>query len=152
MSMHYWNVTGYGINEEELCPSTDKQIAFIKKYLPADYEEMQENGEDNCDMSNTAEYMDYCRNWIEDFENDNGDTGFGALLAKGIQENEEGFYPGYFYNDGYGAIMYEDRLPWEMTDRVKNMTAEDMEAIFKKYLNELGVSATVERQSVEFWG
>ena len=39
MSMDYWNVTGYGINEEELCPSTDKQIAFIKKYLPAEYEE-----------------------------------------------------------------------------------------------------------------
>ena len=42
--------------------------------------------------------------------------------------------------------------PTGMTDRVKNMTAEDMEAIFKKYLDELGVSATVERQSVEFWG
>ena len=39
-----------------------------------------------------------------------------------------------------------------MTDRVKNMKADDMSAIFQKYLDELGVSATIGRQSVEFFG
>ncbi len=69
-----------------------------------------------------------------------------------IRENEDGFNPEYFCQDGCGAIIYEDRLPWKMTDRVKNMKADDMSAIFQKYLDELGVSATIGRQSVEFFG
>lgn len=50
------------------------------------------------------------------------------------------------------GFIYEDRLPWEMTDRVKNMKADDMSAIFQKYLDELGISATIGRQSVEIFG
>ncbi len=154
MSVRCWTVTGFGIDEDELCPSVDSQIAFLKKYLPVQYDEMQEDCEncENCDMSNTSDYLDYCRGWIEDYEDDQGNTGFGALFAKAIQKNEDGFEPEYFHHEGCGAVIYEERMPWEMTNRVKAMKADDMSAIFQKYLDELGVSATIERQSVEFCG
>ncbi len=155
MNTNYWTVTGYGVDAEELCPSVDAQIAFIKKYLPTQYKEMQEDGEkcENCDMSNTSDCLDYCGNWINEYEDAQGDTvGFPGLFAIAIQENEDGFNPEYFHFEEYGAVLYKDRLPWEMTDRVKNMRAEDMAAIFQKYLNELGISASVSRQSVEFYG
>ena len=103
-------------------------------------------------MSNTSDYLDYCQNWIDDYEDAQGYTGFPALFAMAIQENEDGFNPRYFSQDGYGAVLYEDRLPWEMTERVKAMKADDMSAIFKKYLDELGISASIDRQSVELYG
>lgn len=39
-----------------------------------------------------------------------------------------------------------------MSERVKNMKAEDMTAIFEKYPDDLGISASVGRQSVEYYG
>ncbi|MCR4903945.1 MAG: hypothetical protein K6A23_13885 [Butyrivibrio sp.] len=67
-----------------------------------------------------------------------------------IQKNEDDFDPEYFCQDGCGAIIYKDRAPWEMSERVKKMSEADMSAIFKKYLDELDVSATIRRQSVLF--
>ncbi len=152
--MNCWTVTGFGIEEDNLNPSVDAQIAFIKKHLPAEYEEMIKDGEECAiyDMSNTSDYLEACRSWIDDYEDPNGYTGFGALFAMAIQENEDGFAPEYLSHEGYGVIVYKDRQPWEMTDRVKAMKTEDMSAIFKKYLDDLGTSAPIERQSVVFYG
>lgn len=155
MSMNYWSVSGYGVNEDDLYnASTDSQVAFIKKYLPSKFDDMVHAGEKRADldMSNTADYLDWCRRWIDDYEGDTGYMGFGLLFAKAIQENEDGFYPEYFNQDGSGVILYEDRMPWEMTERVKNMTEDNMSAIFKKYLDELGVSANISRQYLEMYG
>ena len=154
MSECHWTVTGYGINENDLYPSVDLQISFIKKYLPAQYEEMQDYINDctDHDMSNTSDYLDGCERWIEEYRNEEGYAGFGVLFAMAIQNNEDGFNPEYFFDNGCGAVMYEDRQPWEMSERVKNMKAEDMTAIFEKYLDDLGTSASVGRQSVEYYG
>ena len=104
------------------------------------------------DMSNTATYIDFCSDWINYYENENGYTGFPGLFAEALQRNEDDFYPEYYSHDGDGAVIYEDRFPWEMTDRVKNMTADDMTAIFTKYLDELGIKANLGRQYIEFFG
>ena len=111
MSECHWIATGYGINENDLYPSVDLQISFIKKYLPDQYEEMQGYINDctDRDMSNTSDYLDSCERWIEEYQ-------------------------------------------WEMSERVKNMKAEDMAAIFQKYLDTLGISAPIGRQSVEYYG
>lgn len=99
MSMHFWTVTGYGISEDELRPSVDSQISFIKKYLPEQYKEMQNDCTDS----------DSCEEWIQDYEDPQGYTGFGALFAMAIQKNEDGFYPEYFCCDGSGAILYNHK-------------------------------------------
>ncbi len=153
MSMHSWTITGYGINTEDLNPSIESQIAFIKKFLPDIYEEMQEDGkENNINTSNEEEYLDFCDSWIDNYENTNCERGFNTLFAEAIQENEEGFYPEYILFENCGAILYEDRMPWEMSERVKKMSAKDMADIFQKYLDFLNITASIERQSIEMWG
>ena len=152
MSMNYWSVSGFGIDASDLDVSVDKKISFIKKYLPAKYEEMMSEGEDNCDMGNTSEYMDFCNEWISDYEDELGCNGFGTLFAEAIQENEDGFDVEDYTGEDEEAVMYVDRMPWEMSDRVKKMTFEDMEAVFRKYLNELDIKTNFDRQTVHYWG
>ena len=145
-------VTGYGIDVEDITPSLEAQIAFIKKYLTDEYEEMMREGEAVCDISNTSDYLDFCQDWINEYQDAEGNIGFGALLAMAIQQNEDGFQPRCFQGSYHGeAIMYEDRQPWEMPKRVLTMKAADMDAIYEKYLDELGVSAHADRQSIEYW-
>ena len=152
MSMSTWTVDGYGVSDDDLCPSVDAQIAFIKKFLPEVYEEMQSEGEDACDMSNTSECLDFCQDWINDYEDDQGNTGICVLFAEAINAFEDGFYVEYLRQD-YGAVMYCQGMPWQMSERVKAMTEEDMAAVFKKYLKELGLeNVQLGMQSVEFFG
>ena len=40
MSFKTWTVIGHGFYTDELYPRTDKQIDFVKKYLPDVYSDM----------------------------------------------------------------------------------------------------------------
>lgn len=157
--MRNWTVTGFGINEEILYEaSINSRIDFIKKYLPNVYKELQDsieeaNKEGTWDMQNTADYLDYCEIWLDEYEDDYCNGGFGSLFADVINENEEGIDVQYCCGkyDNENSILYTDRLPWEMSDRVKNMNENDMAEIFIKYLRELGINEAVcEKQSVEY--
>ena len=161
MSMQSWTVTGFGINEDVLCGVLiNNKIDFIKKYLPNIYEELQDsveeaNKEGRCDMQNTSDYLDYCDTWIDEYEDDYCNRGFGSLFADAISENEDGIDVQYCCGeyDSENSILYSDRLPWEMSERVRNMNENDMAEIFMKYLRELGINKAVcERQSVEYYG
>lgn len=57
----------------------------------------------------------------------------------------------YDSDDGHKTIII-DECGAVMSERVKNMKAEDMTAIFEKYPDDLGISASVGRQSVEYYG
>lgn len=150
MSMRSWTVDGYGINAGILVCPVELKEAFIKKYLPKVYEEMA----NDCQNEDTEEYMLNVDDWINNYEDFNCRYGFEALFAEAINENEDGFDVDYYDGEYEEAIAYEDRAPWEMSDRVKQMkNREDMKAIFAKYLNELDIKEfAFERQSVEFWG
>ena len=159
--MSSWTVTGYGINEVVFDGvSTDTKISFIKKFLPDVYNELQtavesEHNEGNLDMQNTSDYLDYCDTWIDEYEDDYCNRGFGSLFADAINENENGIDVQYCCGeyDSENSILYSDRLPWEMSERVRNMNENDMAEIFMKYLRELGINEAVcERQSVEYYG
>ena len=157
MSMQSWTVTGFGIKEEVFDKaSIDDKIRFIKTYLPKVYEEMQADGEndENTDMSNTSDYLDFCKEWIDDYEDEYCNIGFAAMFANAINEHEEGFDVVYA-NGEYeheSSVLYEDRMPWEMSDRIKSMKADDMREVFRKYLDILGITADISRQSVEYYG
>ena len=138
--MKNWTVTGFGVDADELAPATDNVVAFVKKYLPNEYEKMQEDiKDDGVDLSNTAEYIDACKAWIDCYEDDNCNIGFPALFTAAMLENEEGFDVEYLCGEETYAVMYVNRFPWEMSNRVKKMKLEDMEAVFKKYLDELNL-------------
>ena len=115
---------------------------------------MEGMSDDNTDMSNTSDYSDFCRKWIDNYEDEYCNVGFGALFAMAINENEEDFNVACYHGeyDEEDAILYEDRLPWEMSKRVREMNADDMSAVFEKYLEEIHSLAPVERQSVEYYG
>lgn len=94
MSMQSWTIPGFGVKEETFDKaSTDDKIRFIKTYLPKVYEEMQADGEndENTDMSNTSDYIDFCKEWINDYEDEYCNMGFAAMFANAINEHEEGF-------------------------------------------------------------
>ncbi len=158
MSIQYWTVTGFGVNEFDICTSVESQIAFVKRFLPTFYEEMQKDAKDEIEPlkknneDNYLDYLNFCKKYMEEYENEQGYRGFGVLFAQAIQTHEEGFDPEYFSMDDYGVIVYTERMPWEMSERVKKMSIDDMSAIFQKYLDILGARATIERQSVTFWG
>lgn len=159
MSMQFWTVTGFGVNIEVIDNvDIDDKLKFIKKYLPEVYEELQSNISDLhkkniVDMTNTSEYIDYCNQWIADYENDYAAKGFGAIFADAMNMNETDFDVEFCSGNEDGAVVYVDCLPWVMTDRVKQMTREDMENVFMKYLNDLGVFEDVcDSQSIEFYG
>ena len=121
--MNYWTRTGFGIDQDDISPLIVEEIAFLKKFLPEKYEEMETDAiRSGIDMSDTADYMDFCGDWIDGYESDDGDSGFVPLFVMAIQQNEDGFYPEYFTYDGYGAVIYEDRQPWEMSERERNMS------------------------------
>lgn len=148
--MNIWTVRGYGVDGVDLNTSTDAEIAFLKKYYPGDYENMLDDLKaSDIDASDAVAYNDFCDKWIADFEDENGNTGFMGIFAGAIKENE-GIDVEYYNGDGDSAILYTYRLPWEMTDKEKALTEADLHAVFKKYLDELGVEALIDTYSVTF--
>lgn len=158
MSMQSLNITGFGVNIEvfDVVDINDK-LVFIKKYLPDVYETLQ------CDVlfqydrwlldgTNTSEYIDYCNQWLATYENEYAAKGLGAIFTDAINNNEMEFNVDFFDGNEDSVVMYVACFPWEMTDREKRMTREDMEKVFMKYLNDLGISENVcGRQSIEFY-
>lgn len=104
------------------------------------------------DGTNTSEYIDYCNQWVATYENEYAAKGFGAIFTDAINNNEMEFNVDFIDGNEDSAVMYVACFPWEMTDREKRMTREDMEKVFMKYLNDLGISENVcDRQSIEFY-
>lgn len=159
MSMRFWTVTGYGVNIEVIdTVDINDKLVFIKKYLPDVYDTLRCNvlfqyGRWLLDGTNTSEYIDYCNQWIADYENAYAAKGFGAIFADAMDINEPNFNVECCSGDEGGAVMYVACFPWEMTVREKQMTREDMEDVFMKYLNDFGISENVcDRQSIKFYG
>lgn len=159
MSMRFWTVTGYGVNIEVIdTVDINDKLAFIKKYLPEVYKTLQDEiryqyNKGLLDFTNTSEYIDYCNQWLATYENEYAAKGFGAIFTDAINNNEMEFNVEIFDGDEGGAVMYVACFPWEMTVREKQMTREDMEDVFMKYLNDLGISENVcDRQSIKFYG
>lgn len=157
--MKSWTVTGYGVNIEviDVVDINDK-LVFIKKYLPDVYKTLQDEiqyqyNKGLLDLTNTSEYIDYCNQWIADYKNAYGEKGFGAIFADAMDINEPNFNVECCSGDEDCAVIYVNCPPWEMTVREKQMTREDMEDVFMKYLNDLGISENVcDRQSIKFDG
>ena len=148
MSMQSWTVTGWGVKEDSINEvEIDDKINFIKKYLPKVYDRLQADGlsDENTDMGDTSDYLDFCNEWIENYEDDYCNCGFGALFAMAINENEEDFDVTCCHGEysDENAILYEDRLPWEMSNRVRQMKSEDMSAVFEKYLKEIHLLTSI---------
>lgn len=148
MSMRNWTVDGYGIDISYLDGVDNAtKIAFIKQHdtkTYADYEAYAKEAE--LDMeADLTEILNYCNETADGF----------AYVFAGVMYDETDIMFTSEVNDetGEGAVLYMDRAPWEIEDKVRGMSEDDMKAIFAKYLAELGVTEFYfDRQSIEFWG
>ncbi len=134
--------------------TTSARMNFLKKYLPHIYAKIQEAWKNlSCDNEVQADkYLSFCKKWIDNYTVPIiGYKGFGVLFANAINKNEAGFEVTYCLGEhpNKTAILYESRLPWEISSRAKTMTADDMNNIFKKYLADIGIDAPVDWHSVE---
>ncbi len=139
-----YTVNGFGFDVNDIANvNFDQKMDFVKELLPEIYEEMQNDckAEEAIDMSDTAQYIDFCTEWIDSFKDEDGyNQGFGCLVAKAINENEDDFEVSYHYGENdEEIIIHENCQPWQMTERERNMTQETMENIFKKYLSKLNI-------------
>lgn len=50
------------------------------------------------------------------------------------------------------TILLAECMPWQMNDREKELTEEDLDAIVKKYVDELGIVTTQGFLGVEYYG
>lgn len=154
MSYSEWTVNGFGIDDKALTPTIKNAVEFLQKFCPDKYDQMMQDGAGEVEKDSEDFYLT-CQDWIDDFEDDNCANGFPALFAIAVNNNEANFDVDYLKGEDTGAVVYCDRQPWEMSDRVKQMTEEDMENVFRKYLAELHLpyaEIAVERQSVLFCG
>ena len=159
MGMRTWTVNGFGVLAEELeNATTDNRIAFLKDFLPKEYNRMMDDleSEENIDPTNTADYIDFCKDWINNYEGENGDIqGIAGIFADAINTFSNGDVPVECLIGDYSdenAVLYVPAYPWHMSKRVKHMSENDMRLFFEKFLNKLGVSAKVDTYSVEFNG
>lgn len=150
MSLRSWTVDGFGIEVDLLDVGSNKKKAFIKKHDPEFWKEVESYAkEEGLSEQSMMENLD------DLFPALTEEVGGFAVVFSRIMSDETGitFEAQVPSEDGYGAIMYRDCAPWEMEEKVRNMSYEDMEEIFAKYLAEIGVKEfDFERQSIEYYG
>lgn len=129
MSHHEWNDVMYGIELPSTTPSNDKILAFIdnhkevfkwftnENYYPIDHDSLN--------------------NFLDDYEDDCGNTGIGVLIADVIGET-------YIYSthDQYGCeyvgIYAITLFPWNnMGDKWKSLTPERIKSKVEPVVEEL---------------
>lgn len=99
------------------------------------------------------EYIEKCSddefNPKEDFydwENENSNySGIYGMIAD-VMCKETGIVFGYLagQNDEDDVIVFPEMYPWEMNDTEKLLTEEELEAIYKRYIDDLGGQLVVE--------
>ena len=86
-------------------------------------------------------------------------NGFGYSLTTiiaDIMSVETGLPIAYYppaEDDDRESILYERAYPWEMNDKEKNLTKDEIIAIFEKYINELDPNIKVDDDiGLEYYG
>lgn len=119
---------GYGVDLSELDFNDEEAMRhFIKKYLPDQAENMEEDEEE--DEIDVFE-------WIDDYENDFGYHGLSAMLVDIINEHE-GIELAAYDDIPNGCIYIPDQQPWQFNEKEKTLTPDSIQEIFEKYLNQI---------------
>lgn len=152
MSYESWHTYGIGFCTEDI--ATEKffsgndyvqRLESLLSCAPVFQEKvrscLEERGIQKPDWDDYCEYDDeyYC--------------GLGTLLAEVIREAENLDVIACDDCNGHVYVLYSPRYPWQMEDREKNLTEEEVKEIFRKYISILtDASVEVDEQSVENGG
>lgn len=131
MSYDVWHTYGYGICVDDIETTPEKLLKLasmkpavlkdIRDYLNDIYEDGYEDTELTMDDFDGLE-GDYC------------ERGVAYVLYQVIDEIDVIFADGY---DGVPYILYSPSYPWRMTEKEINLTQEDVDNIFRKYVSVL---------------
>lgn len=149
MSIETWTTDGFGVSDDALDKvDFDSLMAVLKSEHPDVYEAITEYGDDY-ESVNDRLFDEYdwksCR-YVNSIE------GLVAIVLTsriGID-----FYA-YQNEDSDRAVMYPMNYPWNMSDREKSMTKDDIIADVRKVMSDLGADLLdVDVSYIEFhnWG
>ena len=131
MSYQTWHTYGYGIcvDDIETTPAKLLALASLDKRVLSDVREFLDgqfpDGYNDEDLT------------IEDFDEYEGDwceRGVANVLSQVINEFPVTFADGY---EGIHYLLFAPCYPWGMTDKERDLTRNDVDNIFKKYIKVL---------------
>jgi hypothetical protein len=153
MGYETWHDYGYGICVDDIDTTADKVFALV--HLAPNFEKefytWIESFREDGDPESIAELITMDN--IYEYENDYCISGLGAIMQAVIKECED---VNLLVCDDYNCyhyLIFSVGYPWNMSDKEKNMTEEDLRCMFSKYVNILMDDLiTVDYQSVENGG
>lgn len=121
-------VYGYGVDLSKLSFTDEEAMKnFIKKYLPDEVENMEENINENG--------MDVFE-WIDNYDNGFGYHGLSAMLADIINKREGVEFSAYD-SIRNGCIYISANYPWHFNEKEKQLTSASFSDIICKYLSQI---------------
>lgn len=131
MASQDYEIRGYGIQFDSKS-GTDTTVERIRQLLelaPQVKADVEEWLNDIGISQDEVLVDDYC-DFDQDFYN-----GIPALIAKVINEAEGIYVEAASDDDGVLYLYLCCCMPWGYNEKERNLTAEDLEAIFRKYWN-----------------
>ena len=145
MSYHTYSVDGYGICTSAIETTLDK-VKELLTYAPKFEKEIEEYFKEwDIDDPTLDDYLEYDQDYFSDI----------AEILRGVIKEAEDVELTYADDfDGIGYLLLCPWYPWShVTEREKNLTIEEVDNIFRKYVNILtNKPITIEYQSVENGG
>lgn len=144
MSYRTWSYNGYGICIDDYLDKipNEKVLEFVKKSKKVEdkFNELMEEikEQDGLDLEDENDLDDAIVDAIDNYECETCLTGLGAILYDVMNDCEEGLRFNIVDDfDGNEYVLLLEGHPWYMTERELKMTPEKLDAIFKKYCDEL---------------
>lgn len=144
MSYRTWTYNGYGVCIDDYLDKipNEKVLEFVKKSKKVEnrFNELMEDikERDDLDLEDENDLDEAIVDTIEDYEYETGLMGLGAILCEVMNDCEEGIRFDLVDDfDGMQFVLLMEGYPWQMTDREREPTRDELDKIFKKYCDEL---------------
>lgn len=147
MSYHTWTTNGFGFCVDDI-KTTPERILKLAALNEKTYKDLIEylNA-----FASECKDEDLTIDDFDDFEGDYGDRGLSCIIREVINNELPIVFADDF--DCVPYILYCPRYPWSLEDKEKRLTKEDVEEVFKKYINILtDTPVVIDYYSVENGG
>lgn len=152
MSYRTWTTYGFGFCVDDISEDvslTLDKVLNLAKTEPSVYKIVTEYLDEICEEEKITR-DELCIDDIDGLEGDYCERGIAFVLLNVITEIPVMYADNF---DGVEYILYEPSYPWQMKENEKNLSEEDVEKIFKKYINMLtDKPINIDYQSVENGG
>lgn len=153
MSYRTWTTYGFGFCVDDISRDvslTLEKVLNLAKIKPSVYKAVIEYLDWICERDEIAR-EELCIDDIDDLEGDFCERGISYILYNVINEELPVIFADNFEGDPY--ILYCPSYPWNLEDKEKNLTENDVVNVFNKYISILtDIPVNIDYQSVENGG